>query len=584
MYQKGNLMRKKIEIQDLQEITTIVDLLWSEKEEKLILCAKKASLEKNQYENTVYQVDVEKQQIKTLEYLLGKCGFLEDNGKLLYPAILTGEDADYIKNGGYLTVFEEINLDGSEKKEAFKLPLNNPSLSKIDDNNFLVSAVCDIFRPDIESMEGTEKTEALKNWKDEQEIVVCEELPYCSDGRGFIVGKRRRIFVFNRESNTLTPIVGKNFETSAATVNGYKIVFAGIEHMGVRDLSQGLYVYDLHSNQTRTLIEPGKYHFKGLGFLGGKIVAAANAWMGFSSRYGHDIYLIDQQSGEMSCCIDMSNEDFGYNVASDCSFGCGITFAVQNDTLYYITTRRNTCCLCRWTKNTGVEQLTPDSFDAEHFILAGDNVVVSGCRWGELAELYLVKDGDIERLTNLNQNYMNSYNITKPISLQVKNREGLLIDGWVIPPVGYHETKKYPAVLEIHGGPRMIYSAGYYHEKQVLSSMGCFVVSCNPRGSAGRGSNFANLKGVRGTIDYQDIMDYLDGALDAYPQIDSEKLAVTGGSYGGYMTNWIISHTDRFKAAVSCRSNSNITLIPVHHHTCGQEFAIVNTVSCRLGG
>jgi dipeptidyl aminopeptidase/acylaminoacyl peptidase len=85
------------------------------------------------------------------------------------------------------------------------------------------------------------------------------------------------------------------------------------------------------------------------------------------------------------------------------------------------------------------------------------------------------------------------------------------------------------------------------------------MVYTNPRGSSGRGNDFANLQGKYGTIDYDDLMAVMDSAIEKYSFVDADRLGVTGGSYGGFMTNWMIGHTDRFKAAVSLRSIANWT-------------------------
>ena len=92
---------------------------------------------------------------------------------------------------------------------------------------------------------------------------------------------------------------------------------------------------------------------------------------------------------------------------------------------------------------------------------------------------------------------------------------------------------------------------------QYWASQGWFVFFCNPRGGDGRGNQFADLRGKYGTIDYSDIMAFTDKVLEKYPQIDAQKLCVTGGSYGGFMTNWIIGHTNRFRAAATQRSIAN---------------------------
>jgi dipeptidyl aminopeptidase/acylaminoacyl peptidase len=127
-----------------------------------------------------------------------------------------------------------------------------------------------------------------------------------------------------------------------------------------------------------------------------------------------------------------------------------------------------------------------------------------------------------------------------------------------MPPVGYQPGYQYPAILEIHGGPHSAYGEAFFHEFQVLAALGYAVVFTNPRGSQGYGQAFTSAtRNDWGGRDYEDIMAGLDAALARFPFLDAERLGVAGGSYGGYMTNWIVGHTTRFKAAVTMRSIAN---------------------------
>ena len=136
--------------------------------------------------------------------------------------------------------------------------------------------------------------------------------------------------------------------------------------------------------------------------------------------------------------------------------------------------------------------------------------------------------------------------------------DGIDLDGWVLRPKDFDPQKAYPAILDIHGGPNTVYGEVFYHEMQYWASQeSWFVFFCNPRGGDGRGNQFADLRGKYGTIDYSDIMAFADKVLEKYPQIDAQKLCATGGSYGGFMTNWIIGHTNRFRAAATQRSIAN---------------------------
>ena len=127
----------------------------------------------------------------------------------------------------------------------------------------------------------------------------------------------------------------------------------------------------------------------------------------------------------------------------------------------------------------------------------------------------------------------------------------------MLKPVDFDPNKKYPGILTVHGGPRATFGSVYFHENQAFANAGYFVFYTNPVGSEGRGNAFADLSGRYGTIDYEDLMAFTDEVLKRYPQIDEKRLGFMGGSYGGFMANWVIGHTDRFAAAASQRSISN---------------------------
>lgn len=136
--------------------------------------------------------------------------------------------------------------------------------------------------------------------------------------------------------------------------------------------------------------------------------------------------------------------------------------------------------------------------------------------------------------------------------------DGTRIHGWVMTPPGAEPGRRYPGLLYIHGGPWTQYGERFMHEFHVLAGKGYVVGYCNPRGGSGYGEDHARaIHDDWGNRDYQDVLafaDHLAGRAD----VDPERLGVTGGSYGGYLTNWIIGHTDRFRAAVTQRSVSNL--------------------------
>jgi dipeptidyl aminopeptidase/acylaminoacyl peptidase len=162
------------------------------------------------------------------------------------------------------------------------------------------------------------------------------------------------------------------------------------------------------------------------------------------------------------------------------------------------------------------------------------------------------------QLTHLNAALWSKLDLAKVERVPYKAADGWAIDGFLVKPVGWQAGKKYPMVLSIHGGPAGMYGVDWYQEFQVYAARGWAVFFCNPRGSTGYGQAFQ--RGVAhewGGKAYTDIMTGVEEVLKRNAWIDRDRLGVTGGSYGGFMTNWIETQTNLFKAAVTLRSISN---------------------------
>ncbi|MGC8489920.1 MAG: S9 family peptidase, partial [Clostridia bacterium] len=154
--------------------------------------------------------------------------------------------------------------------------------------------------------------------------------------------------------------------------------------------------------------------------------------------------------------------------------------------------------------------------------------------------------------------WLSEVELSEPRPFWYTSADDWRAEGWVIPPPGFEPGRKYPVVLEIHGGPQTCYGYQMFHEMQWLAAQGYAVVYTNPRGSTSYGQEFVNAVRLHyGENDMVDIMNGLDAALEQFDFLDPERVAVTGGSYGGYMTNWIVGHSTRFFAAVAQRSISN---------------------------
>ncbi|MCR2809910.1 MULTISPECIES: S9 family peptidase [unclassified Microbacterium] len=175
---------------------------------------------------------------------------------------------------------------------------------------------------------------------------------------------------------------------------------------------------------------------------------------------------------------------------------------------------------------------------------AGERVVAAVATPEALGELLLVEGGHTRALTS----FGNAVPVVTPRELTITGRDGYPIHGWVAQPAG---EGPFPVLLQIHGGPYAAYGIHLFDETQVLVDAGYAVVYCNPRGSAGYGSEHGrSIRGAMGTVDFADVIDFLDGATAQDARLDRERVGIMGGSYGGYLTAWVIAHDHRFAGAI----------------------------------
>lgn len=170
----------------------------------------------------------------------------------------------------------------------------------------------------------------------------------------------------------------------------------------------------------------------------------------------------------------------------------------------------------------------------------------------------ITEAGLTDPLTSVNKPLLGNLILSPMHEFKFKN-EVLDVQGWLVPPTNLDEKKKYPVILYIHGGPHGMHGYSFNPTVQALAARGYGVLLINPRGSSGYGQKFADgCVNDWGGGDYRDLMRGVDEALAKFPFLDQNRMGVMGGSYGGYMTNWIVTQTDRFKAAIASASLSNL--------------------------
>lgn len=291
-------------------------------------------------------------------------------------------------------------------------------------------------------------------------------------------------------------------------------------------------------------------------FLGDNIIFSGADGKKYGVNQDSDIYLVPR-SGKNAKMISPKNYDKSLwnSVGSDCRYGGGANTQVKNDLYYYITTEDDSSYINSIDANGKIEQVVTEKGSVDCFTVTEDKIFFIGFRKQNLQELYMLENGKETVLTKHNT-YADKLTKIVPEEFTFTN-DGVELHGFVMKPLNYKPGKKYPGILTIHGGPKTVYGSIFYHELQFFAHQGYFVFYTNPRGADGMGRKFADIRGKYGDVDYSDLMALTDQVLKRYKDIDTKKLGVMGGSYGGFMTNWIVGHTNRFAAACSQRSISN---------------------------
>ncbi|MDL2233082.1 S9 family peptidase, partial [Ruminococcaceae bacterium OttesenSCG-928-L11] len=464
------------------------------------------------------------------------------------------------EEGMELTSFYRISTNGGEASEAFVLPVTATGIEKIDDGLYAVMAVVDCDRDDFSPVDRKKTPDAFsQKKKDSEKWHVVDEVPFWFNGAGFTNKTRHRLFVYNESSDTLTPVSDAAIdamEMKIAPCKQWIAYTASRFENGVKCRFDDLYLYEIATGTSRLVLD-NRLELSSIAYWNSKLVIAGTEAKNHGGNENPCFWMLDTKTDELTYFADYDNW-IGTTVGSDSRMGGGHHFIVKGDKLYFNAAVVNNADLFTLDLHTGaIDRITGADGSFDFFDIADSGIQAVAFLDDRLQEVYQVNGTAYTRLTSFNESIHTEILYSKPEHHTITDPEGFVIDGWVIPPVEYQKGRQYPAILHIHGGPKTIQGDVYFHEMQLWAARGYFVLYCNPRGSDGKGNVFADIRGKYGTCDYDNIMQFTDEMLKAYPDMDSSRMGVTGGSYGGFMTNWIIGHTDRFKCAASQRSISN---------------------------
>ncbi len=255
-------------------------------------------------------------------------------------------------------------------------------------------------------------------------------------------------------------------------------------------------------------------------------------------------------------CMDMVITDTGEVHESG-----RVVWSGDGKKIFHIVSDRGNTLLYSVTLDKKLTQLTKARQRVMDFDLKGKKskifaVVSNFTSCGDIFSFTL--DGRGKQLTEVNMDWFAKMQVQIPEEVWFKSTGGQKVQGWILKPPNFNPRRQYPAIVEVHGGPRVQYGNVFFHEMQYLAAKGFVVFYSNPRGSQGYGEKFAGcIVNNWGSYDYQDVMAGAE-LISGKSYVNKKKLGITGGSYGGYMTNWVVGHTNRFRAAVTQRSVVNL--------------------------
>ncbi len=516
-----------------------------------------ADLKKNGYNGDIYLADTEGENVSRLTSLGDAKGFIWSKANtVVFPAMRGDKYKDKAAKGEEFTVYYEINPKGGEAVEAFVVPLRVGKIESIDDETYVLTASYDNTKAHLEGMCDEDKAKALKEMK-EAGHVVFDELPFWSNGRGVVNGKRTRLYIYTRSTGEVKALTAPKFNVGGFQVNNGKIMYTGSMFENVMVPKSGLFLYDIESGKTDEVIAPGTFYVGANGLLDDCIIVAKHDGTKHGSGQYPNLYKIALSDYSITHIADYDGSVGGSSVGSDCRNGGGNTTKVLGDKFYFLTTDKEHSYIRSIDKEGNISDFLTEKGATDCFDMNENMTMLVGLRGLALTELYKSKDGSEKKITCFNDKVHEDTYVATPEEVFFTATDGYEVHGYVLKPYDYKEGESYPAILHIHGGPRTVFSDCYHHEMQMWANKGYFVLYSNPRGSDGRGNDFGDIRGKYGTVDYQNLMDFTDECLKKYPDIDIKRVGVTGGSYGGFMTNWIIGHTHRFAAACAQRSIAN---------------------------
>ena len=386
-----------------------------------------------------------------------------------------------------------------------------------------------------------------KEERDEFAPAVYDDLTYKADGRGFLDGRFTQIILVNVHSGEIEAVTSGQHHHVNHTLSPCGKWLAYIQSNPQKPYISDVCLRSLEDGTTKKITQSsGAYSTVSFAPNGESLVYIGHE-REFQNATFPALWLYDLKEGNVVQLSEMLDMYVGNCMAGDSFMG------EANQLPQWTKDSQGFYALVSDQGSTGIYYFSveglayPVRLEAEHitnFSLHPDESKMllsrlSSVSPSELYELTL-GEADLKQITFEHDEFLKEHVLSVPEPFSFQSKEGVEVHGWFMKPSEMEEGKTYPLILEIHGGPHAMYGYTYFHEFQMLAAEGYAIVYINPHGSHGYGQMFTDrVRGSYGDVDYEDVMQAVDHVLKAYDSLDETRLGVTGGSYGGVMTNWM---------------------------------------------
>ena len=381
---------------------------------------------------------------------------------------------------------------------------------------------------------------------------IFTELPFWDNGKGITSGVRARYYLYNIENGYLISLLSANQDVSHYFYDEQNIYLAASEGHFQIGQQEPIWKLDKKTATATKVFTEKQLLIHDFFTLAGQLYVLGSDCLQYGLNEHPNFYKVVDGKAKLVAEFD---GNLGNMVTTDLHLFGDVASRVVADKYYFVSTYQNYNRIYVFDGND-LQVYLEFSGPIWSFDFIGDKCYFLGSSADGTEQIYEASGSLLKQCSDFN-NWLDEYYLAKTEEITWQDSKGGQQKGWVLYPKDFSPTKTYPAILDIHGGPKGTYGQPVFHEMQVWANDGYFVFFTNIHGSEGFGDEYADIRGEFGRVDYDDLMTFTDQVLDAVPQIDCEHLGVTGGSYGGVMTNWIIGHTNRFKVAATQRSIAN---------------------------